>query len=118
MEGIGVTGDARCRRFPVGLGFVATRAFDTCVPGNERESRQIMIKRNLAAPFRLAMATLASLAELAFVGIVLRVTGVALPRHRSLQVAVGVAGVAFDLRMRAIERKARCDFMPELNVPP
>ena len=71
------------------------------VASDQRKSREVVIERGGSAPTDLAVTFLAVGAKLSLVAIILPVTGNARRRQLVVVKIAGVAGIAFNLRMRA-----------------
>lgn len=106
------------------LGVLERRRAMTLLAGDHRvaadqwKARQIVVERHGLAPADVAMALLATAAELAFVGILLPVAGHAAHRQLVAKEIAGVAAVAFDCRMRAVQGKLRAVMIELRRFPP
>src|SRR5215472_5399065 len=88
------------------------------VASDQRKSRNVVIEGRHTTPIVLGMTSLATIAKLTIVPIVLTVTRYAgRPQLVAIEIA-GMARVALDLRVGASERKFRCFVVVEANRAP
>jgi hypothetical protein len=97
---------------------MALFARDHCVAADQRKSGEIVVERDLLTPAGLAMALLATVAELPSVRIVFPVAGHTVCRELVAIESAGMATVALDLGVRAAKRILGCLVVIEMNRPP
>lgn len=95
------------RRVLVGRRAVALLARHRLVQAYQREARNLMIEGELLPPARIAVARLATFAQLALMRILLAVTGHARRRELVPIEVTGMATLAFHLGMGISQREAR-----------
>ena len=115
---VAVAGGATQRRALERLRAMALLARHDGVAPDQRESRNVVIEGRDAAPIVLAVTSVATIAKLTVVSIVLTVTGYAGRRQLVAIEIAGMAGVALYLRMGASEWKFRRFIMVEVNRGP
>jgi len=97
---------------------VAFLARHDSVASDQRKSRNVVIEGRHTTPIVLGVTSLATIAKLTIVPIVLTVTRYAgRPQLIAIEIA-GMARVALDLRVSASERKFRCFVVVEANRAP
>ena len=107
MVGILVASAAGPLRILEGLALVAGLARDRSMQTDEREPRQVVVECDLLPPVRFVVTGFALGTELAFMGIVLLVAGGAIQRELVTVEIAGVAGVAKNLSVLALEGEFR-----------
>ena len=102
-----VARDAVMRRVTIGGRQVAALTRHRHVQADQRKPRQSMVKFDFGIPCRFVVTTLAGLAFLSLVHILLLVTRIAGGRDLLREDAAGVARFAGHARMRPSQRKIR-----------
>jgi len=113
-----VTGRASQRRAFEQRSAMAFLAGNDGVAPDQGESRDVMIEGRCSAPAGLAVTLLTAASELAFVRVILSVTGHAGRRQLIAIEIARVAAIALDLRMRGSQWKLRRLVMVEADRAP
>ena len=110
------TGASRLRVFERS-GVVTLFAWHDGVTADQREGSEIVIERHGLSPAGIRVTLLAAASEPPHVHVIALMTGGAIRRQLVVKQVAGVTAVAFDARMRSVQRKLRA-LMIELHALP